>query len=153
MSYTITQIEDAIIAALEPLKSSRGVRLIDSYREELDSEEDIQRAVRNFPALLVVYSGSRYAEHGSRKVQWMSFTVFVMDKSLREAGEQRRGGAHGPGAYVLLDDTRDTLVEQRLSLDIYPFRLVGETPVWFGKGIAVYAAEYETAQALLYTGD
>ncbi len=147
--YTIEQIEDAIITAVDGLKVSQGVRTIKSYQGELE-EGDIKRLVALFPAIYVVYGGSTYAEHGARKIEKITYHLFVCDKSLRAEDEARRGGTQNPGTYAILDDIRDLLFGKQLSLEIYPFSLIRQMPVWFGSGISVYAAEYETAQALLY---
>jgi phage gp37-like protein len=163
--YTIEQIEDAIIAKLAPLKVGytpvdesdpavwRTVKTIKSYQGELDDEESLARAVRLFPAIIVMYGGSDYDEHGARKIEKPAFVLFVCDKSLRAEEEARRGGSQNPGAYALLNGIRDLLYDSRLSKDIFPLSLLRERPAWFGKGIAIYSAEYETAQALLYVGD
>jgi len=154
MAYEIEEIEDAIITALAPLKAadSLGVRTVKSYQGELDSEEDLARAARLVPSIFVVYGGSRYEDHGSRKIETMSFILFVCDKNLRTEEEARRGGSGNPGTYAMLEGIRDLLYEKRLSLDIAPIKLIREEPVWFGKGISIYSAEYETAQGHLYTG-
>ncbi len=154
MAYEIEDIEDAIITALAPLKEtdSLGVRTVKSYQGELDSEEDLARAARLVPSIFVVYGGSRYEDHGSRKIETLSFLLFVCDKNLRTEEEARRGGSGNPGTYAMLEGIRDLLYEKRLSLDITPLKLLREDPVWFGKGISIYSAEYETAQAHLYTG-
>ncbi|PKN35649.1 MAG: hypothetical protein CVU61_02165 [Deltaproteobacteria bacterium HGW-Deltaproteobacteria-19] len=162
--YTIEQIEDAITTRLAPLKVGhegtepdppavwRTVRTIKSYQGELDDEESIARATKLFPAILAVYGGSEYASHGARKVEKMRFHLFVCDRSLRAEEEARRGGSGNPGVYALLNGVRDLLVGQRLSLEIYPFELSREEAVWFGKGISIYGALYETAQPHLYPG-
>jgi len=149
-SYTIEQIEDAIINELQPIKADLGVRAIKSYQGELESEDDINRLVRLFPAIYVVYGGSEYAEHGARKIEKMSYILFVCDKSLRADEEARRGGAKNPGTYAMLNAIRDSLFGSMLSMDIFPITLLRETPVWFSRGISIYSAEYETAQTLLY---
>lgn len=151
MSYTIEQIEDALITELNALKTSLGVRTVKTYQGELE-EADIKRLVALFPAIYVVYGGSEYNPHGDRKVEWMTYHLFVCDKNLRAEEEARRGGTQNPGTYALLNAARDLLYGDRLSLDIYPLRLVRESAVWFGNGISVYGAEYRTAQALLYPG-
>lgn len=163
--YTIEQIEDAIIAKLAPLKVGytpvggsdpaiwRTVRTIKSYQGELDDEESIARATRLFPAILVMYFGSEYEEHGARKIEKPTFVLFICDKSLRSEEEARRGGTQNPGTYAVLNGTRDLLYDSRLSKDIFPMSLLRERPAWFGKGVSIYSAEYETAQALLYVGD
>lgn len=147
--YTIEQIEDALIAALDSLKTTISVRTIKSYQGELE-EEDIKRLIALFPAIYVVYGGSEYRDHGARRVEFMKFHLFVCDKNLRAEEEARRGGTSNPGTYAMLDAARELLYGKQLSLEIYPLRMIGQTPVWFGGGISVYAAEYETAQALLY---
>jgi len=163
--YTIEQIEDGIITELAPLKVGytpvgeddpaiwRTVREIKSYQGELDSPEDITRAVKLYPAIIVMYAGSEYEEHGSRKVEKMTYVLFVCDKSLRTEDDARRGGSQNPGVYAMMNGARDLLYGSRLSKDIFPLELLRESAVWFGKGISIYSAEYETAQALLYVGD
>lgn len=163
--YTIEQIEDAIIAKLAPLKVGhtpigeddppvwRTVRTIKSYQGEIDDEENIARAARLFPAVIVMYAGSEYAEHGARKIEKSTFICFVCDKNLRGEEGARRGGTENPGTYAVLNGIRDLLYGSMLSLNIYPLELARESPVWFGRGISIYSAEYETAQALLYVGD
>lgn len=159
--YTIEQMEDAFMAALAPLKVDYDkqpgdpviyatVKTIKSYQAELDSEEDIARAARLFPAVIVVYTGSTYAEHGSRKVEAMRYLLFCCDKNLRLEAEARRGGNVNPGAYALLNGVRDLLYGQQLGKEIYPVKLTREDPVYLGMGLSIYGAEYETAQALLY---
>jgi len=147
--YTIEDIEDAIITAVDPLKASLGVRTVKSYQGELE-EGDIKRLVALFPAIYVVYGGSAYTEHGSRKIEKMTYHLFVCDKNLRSEEEARRGGTGNPGTYALLDAVRNKLYAKQLSLEIYPFKLIRQTAVWFGGGISIYAAEYEIGQSLLY---
>lgn len=166
--YTIDAIEDAIMARLAPLRTgyegdvpetgpvveaAGTVRTIKTYQGELDSEEAIARATRLFPAIIVMYGGSEYDDHGARKIERATCVLFVCDKSLRTDDEARRGGEANPGAYTLLNAIRELLVNARLGLDIFPLELLRERPVWFGRGVSIYSAEYETAQALLYVGD
>jgi phage gp37-like protein len=160
--YTLEQIEDAIIAQLAPLKVGytpvgeddpavwRTVRTIKSYQGELDDEETIARAAPLFPAILVVYGGSAYANRGSRKVETMRFVLFVLDRNVRQEAEARRGGPGNPGCYAVLNGVRDLLYGEQLGLDILPLEAMREDAVWFGRGVSVYSAEYETGQALLY---
>ncbi len=162
--YTIEEIEDGIITKLAPLQTLyeqhigdpavySSVRTIKSYQGELDDEESIARAIRLFPAILVMYFGSEYEEHGSRKIEKLTFGLFICDKSLRSEQEARRGGTENPGTYAVLNGIRDLLYGSRLFKDISPISLLRELPVWFNRGVSVYSAEYETAQALLYVGD
>ena len=149
--YTIEQIEDAFITALDPLKASLGVRDIKTYQGELDNEDEIAKALKIMPAVLLVYGGSLFADHGNRKLETMKFLLFVCDKNLRRESEARRGGAINPGTYSMLNGVRDLLCNQQAGLiNITPVNLVREDPVWFGRGVTVYLAEYETSQELIY---
>jgi len=152
MAYTIADMEDTFLAALEPMRTTHAVRVIKTYGSELDTEPEIKKAVKLFPSIYAVYGGSRYEVHGSRKVERMRFIFFACDRSHRQEEEPRRGGAGNPGTYALLNGMRDLLCGSQLSLEIHPAELLREEMVWVGAGISVYAAEYETAQAHLYTG-
>ena len=160
--YTIEQIEDGFVAALAPLKIGytpvgeadpavwRTVRTIKTYQGELDDEDSISRAIRLMPAILVVYRHSVYASHGARKMEKMTFTVFFCDKNLRQESEVRRGGTDNPGVYAMMDGSRDRLYGKQLGLEISPLEAIRQGALWFGGGISIYSADYETAQALLY---
>jgi phage gp37-like protein len=126
------------------------MRTIKSYQAEITDEESIARAVRLFPAILCVYGGSKYASHGSRRIEEMHFLLFAADKNLRTEEAGRRGGPANPGAYAILNGIRDLLYGKQLGLKIYPIELLQEDPVYLGSGISVYSAEYATSQALLY---
>ena len=150
MSYTYEQIEDAIISKLQPLKASLGIRAIKTYQGELESEEEIKRLVMLFPAVYVVYGGSRYEDFGARQVEHMAYHLIVCDRNLRSEAEARRGGSENPGTYAMLEGSRDALCGSQLSMEIFPIKPIGKVPIWFAGGISIYGAEYETAQALLY---
>jgi len=150
MAYDIEQIEDAVIAALAPLKDAIGVREIKSYQGELE-EADLRKTVKNFPAIYVIYGGSEYTAHGARKIESPGLTLFVADRTLRGEEEARRGGANNPGTYRMLRECRRLLCGRNLGLDdLNPLEILRDAPVWFGSGISVYAQEYESAQGHLY---
>lgn len=153
MPYPIEAIEDAVIAALAPLKASLGVREIKSYQGDLDavSDEEIKKMVARWPAIYVVYGGSGYGAHGARKTETPGLTLFVCDRSLRGEEEARRGGATNPGTYRLLRECRARLTGKNLGLaDLAPLEILRDIPVWFRSGASVYAQDYECAQSHLY---
>lgn len=149
MAETIEDIEGAIITALDDLKEDLGVRAIETYDGELE-EDDIKKLALLFPAIYVVYGGSTLIDRGARKIEKIKYQIMFCDKNLRTKTSASRGGAANPGTYAMLRGARDLLIGQRLDLDIYPIELIREASVWFQRGISVYGAEYETAQALLY---
>lgn len=153
MAYTIEQIEDAVIAALAPLKASLKVREIKSYQGDLEavSDEEIKKMVARWPAIYVVYVGSGYGAHGARKVETPALSLFVCDRSLRSEEAARRGSSGNPGTYRLLRESRALITGKDLGLPgLAPFEIQRDTPVWFGGGASVYAQDYETAQGHLY---
>lgn len=149
MSVTIEQIEDAVVSALSPLRASLGVRTVATYQDEL-TEEGVSRLVVRLPAIYVVYGGSRYADHGARVIEIPKMVVLVIDRSLRDEAEVRRGGNHNPGTYAMLAGVRELLCGQQLDLDMHPLKIIRENPLSYGRGISIYAAEFETGVARLY---
>ena len=146
--YTIEEIEDAVIATLEPLKGTLGVRTVKSYQGELE-EDDIKKLIALFPAIYVVYGGSRFVTSGRRVVETMTWHFFVCDKNLRSEEEARKGGAGNPGTYAMLRFVMSKIGGQQLSMEIQPFKPIRHQTVWFGGGISIYSADYEMAQSLL----
>ncbi|MFH1984123.1 MAG: phage protein Gp37 [Pseudomonadota bacterium] len=152
--YGIDDIEDTIITALAPLKlpASLGVRTIKTYQDDLEftDKEKIKKLLTLLPAIFVIYGGSGYTPHGDRKTEAMVYSIFVCDKTVKDEAEARRGGKTNPGTYAMLRAVRALLYGQQLSLEITPLELQRESPVFIGGGISVYAADYSTAQALIY---
>ena len=146
MTRSITDIENKLIDLLEGGTNARTVK---SYQGELDAA-DIKRLLNLFPAIFVVYGGSSYLARGSRKLETMRFQLFVCDKSLRAEEEARRGGTTNPGVYTLLNAARDILCGQLPYPEMQPLELIREEAVWFGSGISIFGAEYETTQGHLY---
>lgn len=151
MPYSITQIEDATVEALEGLKNDYGVRTIMTYQEEL-TEDNLKRlaATNQLPAVFVVYAGSRYADHGSRKVETISLALFFACQSLFGDEEARRGGQTGPGVYAIMAAVRDCMTGRLLLPEMHPVEIVAEEAIWLGNGVSLYGANYETAQGHRY---
>ncbi len=153
MAYTIKQIEDAAVALLAPLHTSLGVRTIKTYQGDLEVaaiEEFVKRVTAQAPAIYVTYGGSGYKSHGARKVETQQVLLIVVDKSLRDEADARRGGANNPGTYAMLAGARDALTGQQWLADLWPAEIIHEAPIWSGDGIAIYGAMYETSQGHIY---
>lgn len=144
--YSIEQVEDAILAALESLKEDSSIKLrtLKTYQGELETEQGLTAAARLFPAVFVVYAGSEFANASARRVEAMTFGLFIAAGSLRSEDRARRGGDVGPGSYALLHACRDLLYGSRLTLEIDPLDLVNQKSVWFAKGLSVYGQEWKT---------
>ena len=146
--YTTEAIEDAATSALDPLKSTQGVRTIKSYQGELE-EMDVKTLISLFPAIYVVYGGSRFVTSGRRVVETMTWHFFVCDKNLRSEEQARKGSDRNPGTYAMLRSVMSRIGGQQLDMEIQPFKPIRCQTVWFGNGISIYGADYEMAQSLL----
>ncbi|MEW5804876.1 MAG: phage protein Gp37 [bacterium] len=146
--YSIDEIEDAIITALGPLKTSLGVRTIKTYSGELE-KTDFKKMLDPLPAIYVAYGGSGIEDHEIRQIEHPTFYIFVLDSNLRTEEESRRGGLHNPGTYAMLKGVRELLINRSLGLEIAPFVLSREEVVGFVDGTSIYVAHYRTFQAFL----
>jgi len=142
---TVNEIEDAIVTALSPL-SERGVRIVKTYQGELDSEENLARALHRFPAVLVTYGGSEFGSENRRTTETMTFVVFVCDRSLRAEEEARRGGENNPGTYRMLEETRELLHQNNILEGITSPQVKREAPYLSSQNISIYTAEYDIVQ-------
>ncbi|MFH2098176.1 MAG: phage protein Gp37 [Pseudomonadota bacterium] len=151
--YTIEQIEDAFVSTLQPMKSDGavGLRTLKTYQGELSDPGKLKDAfIALFPAILVVYGGSRFVDGGARKVERMRFTLFACDRNLRGEEAARRGSGTSPGAYAICEAARDRLFGSRLGLKIEPLELLRQDAIWFGQGISVYSQDWETGNFHLF---
>jgi phage gp37-like protein len=137
---TITEIEDAVLAALAPMATSHGVRQIEPYNGEMDLEK-FQAAVQQWPAVLVHYTGSSFEDRGRRKAEYMEFVVFACDRHTSDQSQARRGGTTNPGSYALLKGVADRLEGRKVVAadDVFPCARVGQQSEIQGKALSVYS--------------
>jgi len=143
MTYTITEIEDAIIATLKASVMGSYCRKIDSYQiEGGDLEEQIRIFAGQLPCILVIYSEGVF-EHFISGIQdkEMKFSILACAQSMRGVGEPRRGAI---GTYKMLDDLRRILTGNRLNLDISPLLPVREANEINTKFFSAYSMEFKT---------
>jgi phage gp37-like protein len=143
MSYTITEIEDAIINTLKTSDMGAYCKKIDSYQiEEGDLEEQIRLFAGQLPCVLVVYSIGDFVHHPNKQQdKEMIFSILVCAQSMRGGGESRRGTV---GTYKMLDDLRLTLTGKRLELTIDPLMPVNEKAEVNTKMFSAYSMDFKT---------
>ncbi len=145
MGYTITEIEDAIIATLKASAMGTYCKKIDSFQMEGgDIEEQIRLFSLNLPCVLVVYSGGPLS-HSISGVQdhEMTFSILLCSQSLRGAGDPRRSAT--VGTYKMIDDLRSILTGNKCGLDIaelLPQRVAAEINA---KTFSAYSMEFRTS--------
>jgi len=140
--YTITEIEDAIIATLKASEMGSYCRKIDSYQiEGSELEEQIRLFAGQLPCALIVYSSGEFEHPPSRQEKKMKFSILVCAQSLRGGGDVRRGGV---GTYKMLDDLRKALTGQRCGLEIDQLSPAREAAEINTKMFSAYSMELET---------
>ncbi|VAX15354.1 hypothetical protein MNBD_NITROSPINAE04-1957 [hydrothermal vent metagenome] len=145
MSYSIKDIEDAIIKALMPLTRERGGDVI-----TLDSHSgDLERALASGkspdvipPALLVTFLGSKFNQAKAPMLErGMTFSLLHASLSLESEKSRRRI------AYGMMESTRALLNNNDLGLAITPLTIEEEMLVGSSGEMTVYRALYRTSFA------
>jgi len=141
---TYEELEDAIIATLEPLTGSLGVRILESYGGEF-SPDSISEIAYLFPAVFVhvpELQSEQKIRFDSREV---TVAVYVAAKNARGESWGRRGddATGSAGTYALLEGVRAKLNRKQIA-GAGTFRLVKESNIGYSKkfGICVSRAEY-----------
>lgn len=149
--YEIMAVEDAILAALAPLRASHGVRQVEPYGGDLDPER-LAAAVQQWPALLTFYVGGPRADLGQRRIETMGFVVLVCAKHAGDQAKARRGGSGGPGSYQLLRAASAVLEGKILLPGVFPVAVSGVASELQGGGMSVYSLQIEIDQPYLVAG-
>ncbi len=148
MLHTRNQIEDAILAALEPLKASHGVRTLDGYDLRLEDEEAWRELAIQFPAVFVAYSSTKYRDLGQRQLAQHRYKIAVADQSFRKRGA-KRGGLGGGGTNDLVDVVERSLTGLVVLPDMTPIMPEDVMPVMMNKYAAMYAVTITLGQGFL----
>ena len=118
MSYTITQIEDAIITTLKASAMNTYCKKIDSYQiEGGDLEDQIRIFAGQLPCALIIYNGTPEFIHSMSGIQDMplGFSILLCAQSLRGGGQARKSAI---GVYKMIDDLRSILSNNNCGLEI-----------------------------------
>jgi len=151
MNETIAQIEDAILAALEPLKNgAEGVtaKKIETYQGDLNQttlDELTAYLALSYPAIMVMYLGSSLEEDPTylyRDTQ--TWGVMVAAENMRSEKEARRGSAGNVGSYRLIEAVKNILTGNSLGLGVQPLSLKTIDSMLVGAGISVYSLTFDT---------
>jgi len=156
--YTITEIEDAIIAYLKSSTVGEYCKKIDSFQiESGDIEEQIKLFALQMPCALIVFSEGAITRFPGKRIEMeMRFQILLAAESLRGKGASRRGAAGSTGTYKMIYDLvfgASALTGQRLGLNInpiFPTRIAAEINA---KGFSAYSVEFETKIASTYPSE
>jgi len=143
--YTVQQVEDQVITVLKADQDlAAACPTIQAYGGQLDALlRDAPRITVMTPAVLVLYSGSRFAEVANRSYdEDMTFSAVVITRNLRGLADLRTG------AYDLLQKIRSILIDSDLGMDIEPLHPVSVEALLIMEEMAVYAFDFKTGQSL-----
>lgn len=140
--HEFEQIEDAVLAALEPLKSS-GVRTIEPYSGQMDVDE-LEEVTMRFPCIYVIAGPLKSTIKNKLDESTISITLIVGDRNLRGSASVTRGDTTSPGVYKILEDARGVIHRQRMINGWTPAFLKSEDMLAYApaSGICIYAAGY-----------
>lgn len=141
--HEFEQIEDAVLTALEPLKSS-GVQTIEPYSGQLDVEELEEITIR-FPCIYVIAGPLKSTVKNKLDESVVSLTLIAGDRNLRGSAAVTRGDTTSPGVYQILKESRVAIHRQRMITGWTPLFLKSEDVLAYApaSGICIYAAAYE----------
>lgn len=145
MSYTITQIEDAIVDKLKASSALSAIcKSIASYHAEIDDIVSIASQLTiQLPAVYVLYAGSTFTESANRSYDdEMTFTVVIVAKDLR--GDQKLKAS----IYQILEEVKTILIDNNLDLDIEPIHPVRVEATIITKLFSIYSFDIKTSHSL-----
>ena len=142
--HDFEEIEDAVIAALNPLLSG-GLRTLATYSGELEVEE-LEEITFQFPCIYVIANGLTLGWANRYDKYEMGVTLIVGDRNVRGSAAAARGDASSPGVYELLLAARGKLHNKKLVPAWAPLVVIDEAPLVYApeKSICLYTAEYRT---------
>lgn len=144
MQYSLAEIQDAILALLEPLRDSY-LNTIAPYTGDL--EQDLQQIVVRFPAAFVAYENSTFEDRGRRQAEVQEWLVLLCDRGFRLEDAERNQG-QGPGTLALLDQAKAALFGKTPLQDMTPILVTSQQPVAYDRnaGISIYSMYISTNQ-------
>lgn len=136
--YSLSEIEEAVVAALSPALGER-VKTLRPYQG--DWREDLKQATWRLPAVLVRLGGTRAAAVGPGAYEVsLELTVLVLNRELRPPE-----GRLGPdGTYALGSLIRQALWHQDLGRELLPLALVEERTLMGPPEYEVHALTFRT---------
>jgi len=141
MDYSFKDYENAVLDALAPLSQENGgyLKTLEAYSGEFGGEESLERFfIANFPAVLVRIVGAEY-EPADIECDRQTVTVelLVCARSYRSQDNESE-----PGAYEILHDIRNLLVDSKLGLSIRPVMIRSEQELDGTSQLVFYVAQY-----------
>ncbi|MBU2548348.1 MAG: DUF1834 family protein [Proteobacteria bacterium] len=150
MTHELETLEDAVIAALEPLKASLGVKTIEADPEQLLDEDSPQRLSMRFPAIFVGAERIRLEWRNQYDLAGLELTVVIGGRNARGTSRAARGDSQGPGVFDILEAVRGLLHRQSISGLLGEMHCTAEEKIGSSpkEGVCLWAASYQTKAAI-----
>lgn len=141
MSYTIEDIEDAIVNELKASSLNALCKTIESYHGEIDTIiEQVKQLTIPMPTVYVLYTGSDFPETANLSFDDnQTFTIVSIAKDLR-GNENLRAAI-----YPILDALKDALIGNNLNLDIEPLKPKRIEATMVTRLFSIYSFDIETS--------
>lgn len=142
-------LEDAVISALEPLKTSLGLRTIEADPEQVLGRENLSQYAPRFPAVFVGADQMTLSLRNRYDEARVKVSLVVGDRNVRGTARAARGDSQGPGAYGVLEAVRGLLHRKKISPGWGELYLKQEIKIALDpkSGVCLFGANYETKRA------
>lgn len=142
--HEFEQMEDAILAALAPLKSE-GIKELDLYVGQFDVEK-LEDLLPRFACIYITAGQLQMPESEPAGRVKLGATLLVGDQNRRSARAVLRGDAQRRGVYHWLARCHELLHRQKLISNWKAFRLSHERPLVYlpKERICLFEAFYTT---------
>ena len=148
--YSIEEIEDAIVAALEASARLNYVKTVE--RMPWDRINDLERFLARYPAIVVAYQGGtdnndNYAVSDHRG----EFSILCAHKNVRSPSAAARGITTAEkGVFDMLKDVTNALNFSSLGLDIIACKTLGIRPIAATESMTVFSRDIEVTWRMVY---
>lgn len=141
-------LEDAVLAALQPLKTE-GVPILEYYDGQFSDEKAMTRLIDRFPAVLVIAEGMEADPHNRVDKAKVAVTIYVLGRHLRGPNKAARR-TDEPGVYAILRRIRSLINARTVAAGWDALTWAGEGPRFVGPeaSVSIYEANYSTRAAL-----
>lgn len=148
--HEFQEIENAVLAALEPLKLE-GIRTIEPYGGQLDSQNEIELMAAQmdvFPFIYCMAGGLESAQVNLADEIGSTVVLVIADRNQRGADYAVRGDSSSPGVYRILERVKQLLNRQMVITGWKPLVREREYPVIYkpAEGLCVYMAVYRAVK-------
>ena len=116
--YTVTEIEDAILATLRADATLNGYVKVFEPLPSVD-DKDIRHILLRAPAIGTMPGPGTFGDEMTGKMdETGTFIVLAFNRNLRKITASLRGDDASPGCWDMIDDARRVLKDTRLGLSI-----------------------------------